>query len=354
MMYQDLHSHTNLSDGMTTYRQSLDACAQNNISVVAFTDHDLIPEKEELAVLDKLRDHPTKWIIGVEISADPPKELSGKTVPNLHIVGLFIDPANKDLIEYGHEVVDDCNRRMKKMVKAMAGYGFSISFDDCQEEAIGKTMQRPHLVAALLKRKENLERMQFFIDDLKNAAKTDSKKLKLYQEIVKVMTAEPGSPYRQPFYQLFLSVDAPYRQAHYEREVNLDFDDSVKLIREAGGIAILAHWSESKVGFPLKMVEKVFKEGRIDGAEIIYDLYRINLGEKEELREEQESIKKLVKEYRLLASGGSDAHSEEGFQRFVAEKWMAEQTVGMAEKMMEKFDDLCLDWSTVKSGGVTT
>ncbi|MBU2592311.1 MAG: hypothetical protein ABH867_03460 [Patescibacteria group bacterium] len=348
MMYQDLHSHTILSDGKTTYRQSLDACLENNIGVVAFTDHDLVPEKEELAVLDKLRNHPTKWIVGIEISADPPKELVGKTVPNLHIIGLFIDPANKDLLEYGHQVVDDCNQRMKKMVKAMAGYGFTISFDDCREEAIGKTMQRPHLVAALLKRKENSERMQFFIDDLKNAGKTDPKKLKLYQEVIKVMTAEPDSPYRQPFYQLFLSANAPYHGAYSEREVNLDFDDSVKLICRAGGIAILAHWSESKAGFPLKNVEKIFKEGRIDGAEIVYDLYRINLGEKEELREEQESIKKLVGKYHLLASGGSDAHNEEGFKKFAAEKWMVKQTVGMAEKMLERKENLFLGWSTVR------
>ena len=58
-MYQDLHSHTILSDGKTTYQESLDACFDNNISVVAFTDHDLVPEKDELNQLEKLRNHQT-------------------------------------------------------------------------------------------------------------------------------------------------------------------------------------------------------------------------------------------------------------------------------------------------------
>jgi len=50
-----------------------------------------------------------------------------------------------------------------------------------------------------------------------------------------------------------------------------------------------------------------------------------------------------------LASGGSDAHTASGFAEFARETWMAEQTIGMAQSMIEKTNNLCLDWSTVKT-----
>ena len=347
-MYQDLHSHTIVSDGKTTYQQSLDICQQNNISVVAFTDHDLVPEHKELKQLEKLRKHETAWIVGIEISCAPPKELAGQSVSQLHVVGLFINPNDKDLVDYGHLVVDDCTKRAKQMVKAMSGYGFDISFDDVLSSATGKTMQRPHLVSALLKKPDNIEKMKFFINNLKKQAKKNASKEKVYQQVVRAMKAEPENPYRQPFYQLFFSRSAPYDGAYFERRISVDLDKAVGMIRAAGGIAILAHWSECRHDFPLTLVEKIFKENRIDGAEIVYDLYRIYLGEKEQLKAEQEAIKKLVEKYHLLASGGSDAHDQDWFARFVEQKWMAEQTIGMAQKMIAKIDDLCLDWTTVK------
>jgi len=348
-MYQDLHSHTILSDGKTTYQESLDACFDNNISVVAFTDHDLVPEKDELNQLEKLRNHQTDWVVGVEISCTPPKELARKSIQQLHLVGLFVDPTDKVLVDYGHKVVDDCTERMKKMAKAMASYGFKISFDDILQSVTGKTMQRPHLVEALLSKKENHNRMQFFIDDLKQKAGADYDAAKLYEKVEQVMVAETENPYRQSFYQLFFSKNAPYSGAYFERRVSVDLDKAAGMIRASGGLAILAHWSECKDNFPLSVLDKMLKEKRLDGAEIVYDLYRIGLGEKDQLKQEQESVKKLVEKHNALVSGGSDAHQKTSFADFVAEKWMAEQTIGMAQNMIEKTPNLCLDWSTVKA-----
>jgi len=348
-MYQDLHSHTLLSDGKTTYKESLDACFDNNISVVAFTDHDLVPEEKELALLNDLKNHQTQWIVGTEISCTPPKELAGKSIHQLHLVGLFIDPANKTLIDYGHEVVADCTNRMKKMVKAMAGYGFKISFDDVLKMATGKSIQRPHLVDALLARKKNHQRMQFFVDDLKQKSKTDHDLAKLYEKVKQSMAVEPENPYRQPFYQLFFSRNVPYPGVYFERQVSVDLDKASGMIRAAGGVSILAHWSECKNNFPLLTLDRILKEKRLDGAEIVYDLYRIVMGEKDQLKKEQEAVKRLVEKYKALPSGGSDAHAASGFAKFVEQEWMAIQTIGMAQNIIEKTDGLCLDWSTIKT-----
>jgi len=98
------------------------------------------------------------------------------------------------------------------------------------------------------------------------------------------MAAEPKNPLRQPFYQLFFSKNAPYSGAYFERQVCVDLDKAAGMIRASGGLAILAHWSECRDNFPLLMLDKMLGEKRLDGAEIVYDLYRIGLGEKDQLR----------------------------------------------------------------------
>jgi len=49
----------------------------------------------------------------------------------------------------------------------------------------------------------------------------------------------------------------------------------------------------------------------------------------------------------FLQSGGGDSHRKEDFELFVKEKWFAEKTIGLVEKMMEK-RDLSLEFSSLK------
>ena len=44
--YQTLHSHTKDSDGLLTHREVLNICSKYNIGVVAFTDHDTLPNEK--------------------------------------------------------------------------------------------------------------------------------------------------------------------------------------------------------------------------------------------------------------------------------------------------------------------
>src|SRR4030043_443813 len=94
--YETLHCHTINSDGKLTHQEVLDLFAKNNVGVVAFTDHDALPSPKETEWLLAHRDHPTKWIIGCELSSGWPKEVGG-IGSNFHLVGLFTDPFNKAL-----------------------------------------------------------------------------------------------------------------------------------------------------------------------------------------------------------------------------------------------------------------
>ena len=61
MGIQTLHSHTITSDGVLTHQEILDCAKENNISVVAFTDHDSLIDK----TFDLLKKKTKLFLIGL-------------------------------------------------------------------------------------------------------------------------------------------------------------------------------------------------------------------------------------------------------------------------------------------------
>ena len=53
---ETLHSHTITSDGKLSHRQVLEICEERNIGVVAFTDHDSLPDSKVVNILNNNRD----------------------------------------------------------------------------------------------------------------------------------------------------------------------------------------------------------------------------------------------------------------------------------------------------------
>jgi predicted metal-dependent phosphoesterase TrpH len=69
--YESLHNHTTASDGTQTYAQVLETARVNDIGVVAFTDHDMLPSEVDVTAL-RAYEGPVKWLIGCEISSGRP------------------------------------------------------------------------------------------------------------------------------------------------------------------------------------------------------------------------------------------------------------------------------------------
>jgi predicted metal-dependent phosphoesterase TrpH len=113
-----------------------------------------------------------------------------------------------------------------------------------------------------------------------------------------------------------------------------DLDETVKVIHNAGGVAILAHWSFSKSKVDKKMIEKLFKENRLDGAEITFGLGVTE--RQEEIKKDMETMKRLTEKWDKLQSGGADIHKGEDFKYFVEAKWYAEKTIGLTERMIKQ------------------
>jgi hypothetical protein len=321
----NLHCHTTTSDGELNYQQVLDLAQQNNISVVAFTDHDSLPDLKSLDLLKANKNHATKWIIGCEISSGWPKGID-KTPYMFDIVGLFVDPLNKDLIEHCRKVQESRIKRMEMMVKNLRSLGFDISKDDCLKESQGKTIGRPHLVAALKKKRKNLEIMERLTKKMELEAKTNPEIKTKYNNMI----ARGKDQYP---YLLFLSKDAFIPDVYVPRLYYKDMDGTVSLIKNAGGVAILAHWSFCKKIINQEMVEEFLKTKRIDGAEIIFAPHAASI--EPELKKDMETMELLTKKYNALQSGGSDAHNEQDLTVYQKEKWFAQKSIGLTKKMME-------------------
>ncbi|SEN13350.1 3',5'-nucleoside bisphosphate phosphatase [Nitrosomonas marina] len=90
MLDIDLHSHSNVSDGVLTPAQLVDRAAQRGVKMLALTDHD------DVAGLDEARcaaaEKNITFINGVEISVS----WRGRTI---HILGLNVDPEYQPLYE---------------------------------------------------------------------------------------------------------------------------------------------------------------------------------------------------------------------------------------------------------------
>lgn len=341
-MYQNLHCHTKIVDGELGHQEILDLCKQLDISVVAFTDHDALPNEQVIKILQKNRNHAVKWIIGCELSSGYPKEIGGPA-SDFHIVGLFINPFDKNLVEHCQKSKQARIERMEKMVKNLKSLDFEISKRDCLKESSGESITRSQIVAVLVKKEKNLR----IIEELKQKMAKESQHSPLLRQKYDEMIKKGAG---QVPYSLFLAPGAFFPDIYVEYLYWKSMDENVKLIRGAGGVAILAHWWTSKKIVNEKIIEKLFQQKRLDGAETVFGVFEsdgFNTELREKIEKDMEIMEGLTKKYNMLQSGGGDSHTKKDFEMFVKQKWLAEKTIGLVEKMLE-LRDLNLKFSSLK------
>jgi 3',5'-nucleoside bisphosphate phosphatase len=334
--YQTLHCHTTASDGTLTHREVLDICAQNRIGVVAFTDHDSLAKPATLERLKALN-HPVKFISGIEISANTVAEVS-EPISLFHIVGLFVDPTNRELLENNRLAITKRRERAERIVVNLQSLGLKISLGEIEKLAAGEAIGRAHIAKAILARETNLR----VIDQLlaKLALETDPQWQKLYQQTL-------AHEYYQRIFDLFLD-DKSYIQGvyvHYLHPVSLD--KAVSLIRNAGGLAVLAHWSFYKRKVTADLLEKLMAERRVDGAETTYG-FGMLADPAHTLAADMALVTKLVKKYELIPAGGGDFHRPEEFTAMQSPENMplAQNTCGLVEKIFARHPRLDRTWSS--------
>ena len=250
----DLHVHSTASDG--TYSPSEVAKLANTIglSAIALTDHDTIDGLEEFQKTGKAFGLET--INGIEFAALWEKHHR----PEIHLVGLGFDPNHPLLLERMKDIKESREIRNQKMCEKLSSIGLHISLEEVQANAGGDIITRAHFANVLLQKG--------YI----------AKKEDAFSRYI-----SPGLP------------------GYVEREF-LTPALCIQTIKEAGGVAILAHPTLYHLNMEQleELCEELISYG-LDGIECQYSTYS---------PAETKAITQLAEKMNLLPSGGSDFHGK--------------------------------------------
>ena len=140
----DLHLHTNESDGRLTPTELIDVAGKRGMRVIAVTDHDSTEGLE--AAFAEAKKYPNLVVIpGIELSTDIPGS-------EVHILGYFLnyqDAAFQQRLVEFREARED---RGQRMVQKLGALGMPIPWERVLHYAQGGegAVGRPHVAQAML------------------------------------------------------------------------------------------------------------------------------------------------------------------------------------------------------------
>ena len=246
----DLHTHSNFSDGTDSPAQLINKALATGITTIALTDHDSVAG---IAQAQSALRPGISLVAGAEISCQTDDGIS------VHMLGLLFDLENKDLISTMEKTRENRHGRMQRNIERLNEAGIEISIQDVLAElAQGATLGRPHLADALIKKGVVNSRDEAFSQMLHNKSK---------------------------FYV-----------AHYSPKPV----EAIKLIKAAGGVAIIAHPMASHRGRTISI--ETF------GDLIEAGLDAIEVDHRDHSPDEKNALIQLARDNNLVMTGASDYH----------------------------------------------
>lgn len=245
----DLHTHSSASDGSMKPAQVIKAACEAGLKAVALTDHDTVAGiPEAMKAAKKLG---IECIPGIELSA------CYKT-QEIHIVGLFLDYQNRELTKKLEEFQQIRNERNLKIIQKMQTAGVDITIEKLRALEGDAVITRANLARYLLH--------VGYISSIKEA----------FDKYL-----SPGMPFFVPKTGVFPK-------------------DAITAVRNAGGVAVLAHPLLYKMtSHELEMCIVMLKKLGLQGIETYYSTYSAA---------DERQMKRLAEKYGLVCSGGSDFH----------------------------------------------
>jgi predicted metal-dependent phosphoesterase TrpH len=252
--YIDLHLHTTASDGVRSPSEIVNYAKSKGLHAIAITDHDTIEGLAE-AVAEGHR-------IGFEVI--PGIEISAEHSPgSMHLLGYFLDIHHPLLNERLAYLQKARAERNPKIVENLNRLGVKISYDEVIRASGGGQVGRPHFAQVLLEKGYVRSFQEAFDRFLKKGASA-------YVDKVRFTSAE-----------------------------------AIHFIREAGGVAVVAHPNTLGVNgskaFEVLLLQLI-REG-LEGIEVHYP---------EHSPLETAQYKFLAEKHGLVITGGTDYHGIEG------------------------------------------
>jgi predicted metal-dependent phosphoesterase TrpH len=247
----DLHMHSTFSDGTLPPEALAELAGGFGLTAIALTDHDCldgVPRFQAACAAEGVR-----GIAGVEISAEVKKG-------TMHILGYFVDPADEALeaalrrIRGGREV------RNQEILKKLNGLGCMLEWDDVREHAAEEVVGRPHFARAL--------------------------------EVGGYVSGKTQA------FDRYLGKGKPAYVDRYRTSPQ----ESMALIRKAGGVPVLAHpFTLGLSNRALRATLAEFCEMGLQGLEVYYSEHSPRV---------QETFEIMAQDLGLARSGGSDFHGD--------------------------------------------
>jgi hypothetical protein len=249
--FVELHCHSTASDGTASPREVVRAAHEAGLTGLALTDHDTVAGCADAA--DEAATLGIDFIPGIEISCEFPRP------GTMHLLGYGVDPRSPVLHDLTRRLIAGRNERNVKIVESLRAQNVAITIDEVLDQAKGGTVGRPHFAAILVRKGY----------------------VKSAQEAFNKYLGQSGSTY----------VD----------KETVNAKRAIEMIRESGGLPVLAHPVQLKrENFgQLENTVKELADYGLAGIETIHSDHREIL---------IEELFDLARRFNLIPTGGSDFH----------------------------------------------
>jgi len=260
-MKADFHIHSTVSDGSDSIERIIEIAKIKGLDAIAITDHDTMSHASQIPSEPNI-----KIFTGVEISA-----IHRETGKRAHILGYKIKRP-EIITALTQPLLEARNNNTEKQALILIKAGFKIDMDKLTR-ADGKYLYKQHIMEWLVNTGQAPDMFgEFYMKTFKNGGICDIDSIKY-----------------------------------------IDVFKAVRAIKEAGGLAVLAHPAQQK---NFRIVPELIKY-KIDGLELNHHSCD-PIG--------RETILDFAKRYGLFLTGGSDYHGINEPQPFGIGDFLSEES----------------------------
>lgn len=244
IMFADLHLHTCFSDGTFTPEEVVKRAEGMGFAAIALTDHDTVDGCARAG--EACNDAGIEFIPACEITT----EVDGH---EMHMLGYCLDCSHARLLSELEKFQEIRRNRVREMVARLNGLGVELEEERVFRIADCDSPGRPHIGRALVE---------------------------------KGVCKSVDEAFRR-----FLKSNKPA----WVPKCKIGAADSIALIHEAGGVAVMAHPGLNRID---PCIPKLVEAG-MDGIEVFHSRHSTPVSE---------HYSQMADEFGLLVTGGSDCH----------------------------------------------